>query len=92
MSTATESSDLVSSPPRACSESRGSSVSSEMREEYEDLLRYAVVMPVAFDAKMAFREKSSVQNQTPLQPQPVPVTRLQPPRPLFPEGDLLLCT
>ena len=26
-------------------ESRGSSVSTEMREEYEDLLRYAVVMP-----------------------------------------------
>lgn len=33
------------SSPTICSESRGSSVSTEMREEYEDLLRYAVVMP-----------------------------------------------
>ena len=39
------SSESVSSPEVA-SESRGSSVSTGLREEYEDLLRYAVVTPV----------------------------------------------
>ena len=39
------SSESISSP-EARSESRGSSVSTGLREEYDDLLRYAVVMPV----------------------------------------------
>lgn len=34
------------SSPEVVSESRGSSVSTGLREEYEDLLRYAVVTPV----------------------------------------------
>lgn len=75
---------LHSSPPTVlCSESRGSSVSSDLREEYEDLLRYAVVMPVSFDAKLkTFREDADGVNaevvaaetirSTP-QPEPVPV-------------------
>lgn len=33
------------SPPKEGSESCGSSVSTTLREEYEDLLRYAVVIP-----------------------------------------------
>lgn len=33
--------------PEAQDESRGSSVSTELREEYENLLRYAVVTPVS---------------------------------------------
>ena len=41
----TSSSESVSSP-EVISESRGSSVSTGLREEYEDLLRYAVVTPV----------------------------------------------
>ena len=80
MSTATDS--IHSSPPVLCSESRGSSVSSDMREEYEDLLRYAVVMPVSFDAKLkAFKGNADSVSEvvaaetirsTP-QPEPVPV-------------------
>ena len=42
---ASSSAESVSSP-EAVSESRGSSVSTGLREEYEDLLRYAVVTPV----------------------------------------------
>ena len=42
---ASSSSESVSSP-EVVSESRGSSVSTGLREEYEDLLRYAVVTPV----------------------------------------------
>ena len=34
------------SSPEVVNESRGSSVSTGLREEYEDLLRYAVVTPV----------------------------------------------
>ena len=62
MSVTILSSNGEGSPPSgACSESRGSSVSSSMREEYEDLLRYAVVMPVAdFDAKRAFKQQLQV--------------------------------
>ena len=33
------------SSPKAVSDSKGSSISTTMREEYEDLLRYAVVTP-----------------------------------------------
>ena len=43
----------VSSSLQALDESRGSSVSTELREEYEDLLRYAVVVPVLDAKKMA---------------------------------------
>lgn len=39
-------------------ESRGSSVSTQLREEYEDLLRYAVVTPVV-DAKVPFMKRQS---------------------------------
>ncbi len=50
-SNSSNSSGMVASSPEAGGEeSRGSSVSTEMREEYEALLRYAVVTPV-FDAK-----------------------------------------
>ena len=45
MSTSSASSESISSP-EVRSESRGSSVSTGLREEYDDLLRYAVVMPV----------------------------------------------
>ena len=40
------SSSLSSRSPVLSEESRGSSVSTQLREEYEDLLRYAVVAPV----------------------------------------------
>lgn len=42
----TSSSAESASSPEVVSESRGSSVSTGLREEYEDLLRYAVVTPV----------------------------------------------
>ena len=38
-------SSSASSSPELRSESRGSSVSAELREEYEDILKYAVVAP-----------------------------------------------
>ena len=44
MSTSSASESISS--PEVRSESRGSSVSTGLREEYDDLLRYAVVMPV----------------------------------------------
>lgn len=44
MSTSSSSEGISS--PELVSESKGSSVSTELREEYEDLLRYAVVTPV----------------------------------------------
>ena len=82
------------SSPRIRSESRGSSVSTDMREEYEDLLRYAVVVPVAQDAMIKFcasdqQERSTTVASTGaptvaelsssrVQPEPA---RLQPPRP-----------
>ena len=40
-----ETSTSQPSSPEVGSESRGSSVSTGLREEYEDLLRYAVVTP-----------------------------------------------
>ena len=45
MSTASEE-GASASPPEEPSVSRGSSVSSSLRDEYEDLLRYAVVTPI----------------------------------------------
>ena len=45
-------SPLSSNPATLHEESWGSSVSSQLRDEYEDLLRYAVVMPMA-DASVA---------------------------------------
>ncbi len=41
----TSASSASSTTLQALDESRGSSVSTELREEYEDLLRYAVVVP-----------------------------------------------
>lgn len=86
----------ATSSPRLDSESRGSSVSTELREEYEDLLRYAVVVPVSQvqDAKMASRGHASGGadlSTSRVQPEPVPLSvRLQPPKPhpspLRPEG------
>jgi hypothetical protein len=89
-SSSSVSSDALSSPSLPCSESRGSSVSSGMREEYEDLLRYAVVMPVGFDAKMkAFKSNADDSGVVAAEtirstPQPEPVRVIEPP--LRPEG------
>lgn len=81
------------SSPKLGEESRGSSVSSEMREEYEDLLRYAVVVPVAYDAKMASKEHANTGvadlSSSRIQPEPARLKVPKPhPSPLHPEGDL----
>lgn len=76
-------SDVLCSPPVLYSESRGSSVSSGMREEYEDLLRFAVVMPAGFDAKKMMASGGGGAETTP-QPEPVPVTQPS----LRPEGTI----
>ena len=60
------SSNSGSSSPELPSQSRGSSVSTSLREEYEDLLRYAVVTP-ALNGRTP-RQRSSAtpsQRQTP---------------------------
>ena len=46
MSEASQVTSLSTSPVFLSNESRGSSVSTQLREEYEDLLRYAVVTPI----------------------------------------------
>ena len=55
-----ESDDVDSSPADNGGESRGSSVSTELREEYEDLLRYAVVTP-KYEALVASLSKPPIQ-------------------------------
>ena len=94
---------LSQSAPQIGEESRGSSVSTEMREEYEDLLRYAVVVPVGKDAKKASaREQRHASGATAVaagvagdpsvdfraQPESARVRVPQPyPSPLHPEGE-----
>ena len=91
------SSTITQSSPLLGEQSRGSSVSTEMREEYEDLLRYAVVVPLTQDAKMASRAReqassggtaadlSSVRARG--QPEPARLKVPKPhPSPLYPEG------
>ncbi len=60
------------SSPEQRSESRGSSVSSGLREEYEDLLKYAVVTPV-FDGKASASSRRVVMLSS---HQPGPPSRL----------------
>jgi len=62
-----EVSSKASSPERA-SESRGSSVSTGLREEYEDLLRYAVVTPVVGLPGKPHPSTMSPRPQSPPQP------------------------
>lgn len=68
------SSSSSSSSPNAESLSPGSSVSAELREEYEDLLRYAVVTPVVkVESKPSVGEKNATtQNSRPPETQAPP--------------------
>ena len=59
------SSATTPSSPEAPSGSRGSSVSTSLREEYEDLLRYAVVTPVLDGRVTGQRTATPMQQQKP---------------------------
>ena len=59
-----ETSTSQPSSPEVGSESRGSSVSTGLREEYEDLLRYAVVTPT-FAGKLPPINPTHQQHQPP---------------------------
>ncbi len=79
MDTDSEQTDLSSPDPG--SESRGSSVSSALREEYEDLLRYAVITPVVdlSGRKGTSQPTTRIQHPpSPAVPQPRPHTPIQP--------------
>ena len=52
--------------PEQRSESRGSSVSAELREEYEDILKYAVVAPKLLGGESSLQ--ASVKQQQQQQP------------------------
>lgn len=90
--------DVCSPPEVGTDGSRGSSISTPMREEYEDLLRYAVVMPVLNTTLDASKLEASTaggggggpRGESPAfrtQPEPVPVSMrpsVQPRAPLSP--------
>ncbi len=85
MDTDSEQTDFSSPDPG--SESRGSSVSSALREEYEDLLRYAVITPVV---DLSARRGPSLTNLVQHPPSPVPRPHSpRPHSPIQPQGPYL---
>lgn len=82
MSISSSSEQRSASSPEVVSESKGSSVSTGLREEYEDLLRYAVVTPVVNASTT--RTPKVLKNQCSGGPPP----RSSPPRPHTPPQHL----